>query len=71
MNSSERRIVRAGSTPVGFLPDPGRFPPLAYLIDFLILFYNPLQDSKTSGPARIKPRGMDELAVKACLSGVL
>jgi hypothetical protein len=37
MNSSERRIVRAGSTPVGFLPEPGRFPPLAFGIAFFIL----------------------------------
>jgi hypothetical protein len=36
INSSERRIVRAGSTPVGFLPDPGRFPPLALRIAFFI-----------------------------------
>jgi hypothetical protein len=29
--------VRAGSTPVGFRPDPGRFPPRAFGIAFFIL----------------------------------
>jgi hypothetical protein len=43
INSSERRIVRAGSTPVGFLPDPGRLPPLVFSIAFFILQYYAFQ----------------------------
>jgi hypothetical protein len=37
INSSERRNVREGSAPVGFLPDPGRLPPLVFGIAFFII----------------------------------
>jgi hypothetical protein len=36
MNSSESRMVRAGSVPVGFRPEPGRRPPGAFRIAFFM-----------------------------------
>ena len=39
INSSDIRMVRAGSVPVGFRPDPGRFPPSFFGIAFFIIQY--------------------------------
>jgi hypothetical protein len=47
-NSFESPIVRAGSLPVGFLPDPGRGP-RRERIAFFILKYDCFHAPKTSG----------------------